>query len=111
MELSSLPPEVQDHLPSGYEPERGIWLVLLWDNGTQESIVYFNSFIRAEPHYPAPLEQVVWFGSDGVGNILGWDRVQKLALLWNPHDNEPFWSGSVADLWRFILGGYDGGNA
>lgn len=77
-----------------------------WDNGTQDSIVAFNSFIRAEPNYPALLERVIWFGHDGIGNILGWDTSQESALLWNPYDNEPHWSGSVAGLWQHILSGY-----
>jgi hypothetical protein len=102
----TLPQEIRAHLPAGYAPEHGVWLVLPWDNGTQDSIVSFNSFIRAEPHYPPLLESVVWFGKDGVGNIPGWDTMQECALLWNPYDNEPWWSGSVAGLWQFILGGY-----
>jgi len=106
MDASALPEEIRAHLPGGYEPDDGVWLVLPWDNGTQDCISAVNNWLRLEPPYPVQFEPVVWFGADGVGNWLGWDTSLSQALLWNPHDEEAWWHGSVSELWQFILSGY-----
>jgi hypothetical protein len=107
MNASQLPPEVRAHLPNGYEPEQGVWLVLPWENAGENCITAVNRWLPIETSpYPVGSESVIWFGADGVGNWLGWDASQNAAILWNPHDEAPFWRGSVTELWQFILGGY-----
>ena len=106
MDISQLPQEVLAYLPDGHEPDDGLKLVLPLDDGSELCIASVNRWIRAEPPYPTEFEPVVWVGADGVGNLLGWDTSQRHAILWNPHDERPFWSGGVTDLWQFILGGY-----
>jgi hypothetical protein len=106
MELTRLPEEVLAHLLGGYEPRQGVWLVLPADDGTQNSIAAVNSWIRVLDLYPEALQSIVWFGQDGAGNVLGWDPESSRAILWNPEDDEPWWEGSVTELWRFILDGY-----
>jgi hypothetical protein len=106
MKLTGLPEEVLAHLPGGYEPRQGIWLVLPADDGTQNSIVAVNSWMRELDMYPESLQSIFWFGDDGVGNYLGWDAGRGRAILWNPEDEEPWREGGVQDLWRFILNDY-----
>lgn len=106
MDTGQLPQAIQAHLPQGYESDNGHWLVLPWDNGSEMSIVAVNRWLPAEPPYPQELEPVIWFGADGVGNWLGWDTAQSIAVLWNPYDESPWWRGAIEDLWQFILGGH-----
>lgn len=106
MDATDLPNEVRAHLPNGYEPDDGIWLVMPWDDATQDCITAVNRWLRLEPPYPREFDPVIWFGADGVGNWLGWDTSRKEAVLWNPHDEGAHWNGAVVDLWKFILGGY-----
>jgi len=88
-------------------PRPGVWLVRPLDDGTQESIVPMNQWLRGEEaSYPAALATVTWFGDDGVGNVFGWDNLKQRAVLWNPEDEEPWRVGSVEDLWGFVLNGY-----
>lgn len=108
MELTRLPKEVLDHLPGGYEPRQGVWLVLPADDGTQRAITALNCWVRDDHPdlYPESLRSVIWFGDDGVGNFLGWDPELGRVVLWNSEDEEPWREGSVSEIWRFILNGY-----
>jgi hypothetical protein len=106
MELILLPEEVLAYLPGGYAPRQGVWLVLPMDDGTQNSIVAVNSWMRELDMYPESLQSIIWFGQDGVGNILGWDPGRCRAILWNPEDEEPWREGSASELWQFILNDY-----
>lgn len=105
MDASKLPQEVHAHIPNGYESEDGRWLVVRLDNGREDCIAAVNTWLPAEPPYPPELDSVIWFGADGVGNWLGWDTAQSIAVLWSPHDESPWWSCRVQELWQFILGG------
>ena len=107
MEISQLPQEVRAHLPNGYESSQGVWLVLPTDNGAERSVSATNTWLRAEDWYPVSLQSIIWFGDDGIGNFLGWDPDAGYAILWNPEDGDEVWrTGSVAELWDFIVRGY-----
>ena len=102
-----LPDEITQHLPGGYQPEQGVWLVLPESDALRDGIAKVNSWIRAEDWYPESLQDVVWFGDDGVGNLLGWRPNLRRAVLWNPEDGAiPWKEGSVSSLWDFVLNGY-----
>jgi hypothetical protein len=109
--VAALPEEVQSHLPEGQEASPGVWLVLPAAHGPFEGIDRLNGWLRSQGWYPEALNHVVWFGDDGVGNILGWDPLTVDAVLWNPEDGVPWRRGSVEELWRFVLGGYIDGDA
>jgi hypothetical protein len=103
---SSLPKEIAEHLPTGYQPTQGVWFVFPAGQG-QHEIDGVNSWLRAEDWYPSSLQHVVWFGDDGTGNFFGWDPKEGVALLWNPEDGaEPWKQGTVGKLWEFVLNGY-----
>jgi hypothetical protein len=104
-----LPAEITEHLPGGYQPKPGIWLVLPQTAVVGHGIITLNSWIRANDWYPQSLQDVVWFGDDGVGNLLGWRPDLGVAVLWNPEDGAPWKDGSVSDIWRFLLDDYDDG--
>ncbi|MCK7576620.1 MAG: hypothetical protein MZV65_12435 [Chromatiales bacterium] len=104
---AQLPEEIAKHLPNGYQPTPGVWLVLPESDGVRDGINTVNSWLRAEDWYPTSLQNIIWFGDDGTGNFLGWDPKSSRALLWNPEDGEKPWKvGSVAMLWQFIESGY-----
>lgn len=105
--ISLLPREIQEHLPLGYQPAQGVWLVLPEPGEANHGIAAVNSWLRAEEWYPSPLNTVVWFGDDGVGNFLGWVPEKRMVILWNPEDGESPWKeGSVQEIWAFVQGGY-----
>jgi len=102
-----LPADVVQYLPSGHEASPGVWLVLPQSGKDGRDIESVNAWLRAEDWYPAGLQDVVWFGDDGVGNFFGWRPKLAIAVLWNPEDgDEPFRVGSVSDLWNFVAAGY-----
>jgi hypothetical protein len=102
---SALPDIVAQHLPSGYEPSPGVKLVLPSEG--EHSIESVNTWIRTEDWYPDSLGSIVWFGDDGVGNLLGWKPDTSQAVLWNPEDGDALQREcSVKELWEFILNGY-----
>ena len=95
------------HLPRGYHPSPCVWLVLPEEATVGDSIVKVNESLRAEDWYPPVLEDVVWFGDDGTGNLFGWRPEQGIAVLWNPEDGEePMKTGPVNTLWQYVLNGY-----
>src|SRR5678815_3932767 len=107
MEVAQLPESVRAHLPNGYEAGQGVWLVLPLSGDPQRSVLGINNWLPCEDWYPPKLASIVWFGDDGVGNMLGWDPEQSRAILWNPEDgDEPWRTGSVEELWAFIVNGY-----
>ncbi len=107
MKALNLPEEITRHLPDGYEPKQGCWLVLPEADKGRDGIATLNTWLRSQPWFPPTLRTIVWFGDDGVGNLLGWDPQRSLAILWNPGDGT--WcskEGSIVEVWQFILGGY-----
>jgi len=105
--MMNLPEEITRHLPDGYQPKQGCWLVLPQTDKGRDGIATLNSWLRTQDWYPQALQAIAWFGDDGVGNLLGWNPGKSLAILWNPEDGASWWKeGSVAELWQFILGGY-----
>lgn len=104
---AKLPVDISEHLPNGYEPRQGVWLVLPETDEKRDGIDTVNSWLRAEGWYPQRLQHIVWFGDDGVGNFFGWDPVAEKSILWNPEDGpEPWRDGGVNELWQFVLNGY-----
>jgi hypothetical protein len=104
---TALPTEIAEHLPDGYQPSQGVWLVLPDSDGIRDGIATVNSWLRTEDWYPESLQDVIWFGDDGTGNMLGWRPQLGIAILWNPEDGETPWKqGSVKELWRFVVSGY-----
>jgi len=102
-----LPTEISKHLPEGYEPEQGVWLVLPESDTVRDGIATVNSWIRAENWYPQSLQDVIWYGGDGTGNFFGWRPKLARAVLWNPEDGATPWKeGTVRELWDFVLNGY-----
>jgi hypothetical protein len=105
--IASLPPEVTSNLPVGRLAPNGAWLVLPETDDTRDGIATVNSWLRAEDWYPETLQDVIWFGDDGVGNFFGWRPQQECAILWNPEDGDTPWrEGAVIALWEFVLNGY-----
>jgi hypothetical protein len=103
---SDLPDEIVKHLPDGYQPKQGVWLVLPESDSVRDGISTLNSWIRSEDWYPQSLQDVVWFGDDGVGNLFGWRPELERAVLWNPEDESPWKEGTVSELWKYVLDGY-----
>lgn len=104
---TSLPIEITKYLPDGYQPSHGVWLVLPEVDDIRDGITKVNSWLRAEDWYPTSLQDVIWFGDDGTGNMFGWRVQNAKAILWNPEDGEiPWKEGSVNELWEFVLNGY-----
>ncbi len=102
-----LPADVVRYLPDGHEASQGVWLVLPEAGTNDRDIESVNAWLRAEDWYPPDLQDVVWFGDDGVGNYFGWRPSLALAVLWNPEDgDEPWRVGQVRDLWDFVVAGY-----
>lgn len=105
--IAKFPDDISQHMPSGYEPKQGVWLVLPERDGQCDGIDTVNSWLRAEDWYPQQLQHIAWFGEDGVGNFFGWDPVAIEAILWNPEDGpDPSRRGDVKELWQFVLNGY-----
>ncbi len=104
---ADLPTEITKHLPDGYQPSQGVWLVLPETDTVRDGITTVNSWLRAEDWYPKLFQDVIWFGDDGTGNMFGWRLKQQKAILWNPEDGETPWKeGNVKYLWQFVLNGY-----
>ncbi|AYD66101.1 hypothetical protein DVB37_20850 [Achromobacter sp. B7] len=104
---TELPAIVKEHFQDGYHPSEGLWLVRPLDNGTEDCIRRMNDWLRGEEApYPLALSDVIWFGDDGVGNVIGWNPINQQALLWNPEDEEPWHYGSVEEIWNFVQSGY-----
>ena len=102
MNLSSLPDEIKNNLPDGYQLTPGVWLVL-----PEQKLLEMQIWLRAEDWYPVSLEKIIWFGDDGTGNFLGWAPALSRAILWNPEDGESPWkTGTTKELWQFIQNGY-----
>lgn len=76
-----LPREIQEHLPLGDQLPQGVWVVLPEPGDANHGITTVNSWLHTEDWYPAPLNTVVWFGDDGVGNFLGWVPEKGMAIL------------------------------
>lgn len=73
----------------------------------KHGILEMNPWFHSQHWFPPELEEVIWFGDDGVGNIIGWNPASQQALLWNPEDGKTPWKkGSVQEIWRFVLNGY-----
>jgi hypothetical protein len=103
-----LPPEITKHLPDGFQPRQGVWFVLPELDAKHDGIATVNSWIRAEDWYPQSLQDVIWYGDDGVGNLFGWRPKKAQAILWNPEDGDrPFKIGTIQELWDFVSRGYD----
>src|SRR5687768_7827518 len=92
---SDLPAEIVKHLPDGYQPKQGVWLVLPESDSMRDGIATVNSWIRSEDWYPQSMQDVIWFGDDGVGNLFGWRPKLERAVLWNPEDELPWKEGTV----------------
>jgi hypothetical protein len=104
---SELPPEITQHLPEGYQPSQGVWFVLPESDG-KDGIATVNSWMHEQNWYPQSLQDVIWYGDDGVGNFFGWRPKTSRAVLWNPEDADKlFKEGTIQELWDFVLGGYD----
>ena len=103
-----LPPEITKHLPDGYQASQGVWFVLPESDAKHDGIATVNSWIRAEDWYPQSLQDVIWYGDDGVGNLFGWRPKTARAILWNPEDaDRPFKEGTIQELWDFVSRGYN----
>jgi hypothetical protein len=103
----NLPLEIQQHLPSGLECNSGAWFVLPAKHRVYPNIAELNSSLRKEDWYPKELGEIIWFGDDGTGNIIGWDDTPSIVILWNPEDGaEPWFKGTLKEVWEFILNGY-----
>lgn len=104
-----LPNEIKQHLPLGFNPGFGTWLVLpSEDQEGRDGINTLNHWLREQDWYPVELGDILWFGDDGVGNLLGWDQTENIAVLWNPADGSECWHKSdVQSLWQFIQNGYE----
>ena len=110
--IALLPQEVQTHLPMGRQATPGLWLVLPAADGQRDGIDTLNGWLRAQGWYPYALRQIVWYGDDGTGNLLGWDPDSRDAVLWNPEDGAVPWKrGSIEALWRFVLNRYSESNS
>jgi hypothetical protein len=105
-----LPSEITTHLPGGYQASQGVWFVLPESDGSRDGIATVNSWLRAQDWYPQSLQDIIWYGDDGVGNLFGWSRKTRRAVLWNPEDEDmPFKEGTVQELWDFVSRGYRDG--
>lgn len=104
-----LPNEIKQHLPLGFNSSLGTWLVLpSEDQEGRDGINTLNRWLREQDWYPIELGDILWFGDDGVGNLLGWDQTENIAVLWNPADGSECWHKSgVQSLWQFIQNGYE----
>ena len=108
--LSALPEIIRCHFPDGLLGPTSIWLVLPetsdkcgWDGGA----VGVNAWFRSLEWYPPELMAIIWFGDDGIGNLLGWDPDAQEAVLWNPEDGADLQKRcGVEDLWRDIVAMY-----
>jgi hypothetical protein len=105
--LDNLPAEVLQHLPNGLGCNSGAWFVLPAEHPVYPSIQKLNSSVKNEDWYPKELMDIIWFGDDGTGNLLGWDGSLSAVILWNAEDGvAPWFNGTFKEVWNFILNGY-----
>ncbi len=103
-----LPNEIKEHLPEGYDSGLGTWLVLPSHDKDRQGINTLNKWLREQDWYPKELDSIIWFGDDGVGNILGWVQAEELVVLWNPADGAECWhKDTVINVWQFIKNEYE----
>ncbi len=104
-----LPEIIKQQMPKGLNAGHGTWLVLpSRDVGDRDGINTTNKWLREQEWYPEALQAIIWFGDDGVGNLLGWDKSSESAVLWNPADGSECWhKDSVESVWQFIKNDYE----
>lgn len=104
-----LPNEIKAYLPDGYDAGLGTWLVLpSHDNNNMQGINTLNKWLQEQDWYPEELDSIIWFGDDGVGNLLGWHQAEALAVLWNPADGVECWhKDTLNGMWSFIKNEYE----
>jgi hypothetical protein len=105
--LAQLPEKIRNHLPNGYQTKSGCWLVLPEASETRDGIITLNAWLREQDWYPVGLSDIIWFGDDGVGNLLGWKSEQEKVILWNPEDGDSPWKeGDLEEIWCYVLNDY-----
>ena len=105
---NNLPNEIREYLPEGYDAGTGTWLVLPSHDSDRQGINTLNKWLREQEWYPRELDSIIWFGDDGVGNILGWLGSESCAVLWNPADGAECWhKDTLANVFAFIQNGYE----
>ena len=111
MDISDkFPIEIRRYLPNGFKDEVGVWFVLPLNDIDPDrcGVITLNKWLKEQEWYPAKFESILWFGDDGVGNLLGWVAEKSSAILWNPADGCEYWySGEITALWAFISNNYE----
>lgn len=104
-----LPIEITTHLPDGYTFGVGTWLVLPSESNNEvKGISELNVWLREQDWYPNELSDIVWFGDDGVGNMLGWVADESKAILWHPADGAEYWhKDTLENVWAFVKSDYE----
>lgn len=104
-----LPKEIKSYLPDGYNDGLGTWLVLPAESDSElKGIADLNAWLREQEWCPNELSDIIWFGDDGVGNMLGWEAKSSKAVIWHPADGAECWhKDTLNNVWAFVKSDYE----